>query len=274
VENFYNRSENNYDKITKIFLAVPKRLMTDLASELTVTQTATLLTRYGFELKGYTPLELIEQWLRLYPAKWVRLAVIEALYQGRYKAISVEHILSLWLRRGQPTFHFTYDFERLIFRVLPQLVQEQFSSSNASSVTPIYAGEEVSSLFESGSSSYCLAGDVEESERLSNDFQEDLQTSPQIRLVDEVQSNAELNHSIVLSHADSSIQNYSRNKEHPLSEVKIKPKPSGSFGQPIHEFTPAIDPSDFYSKLKAVVEQDLQEDIEAYSKLTKRDELG
>jgi hypothetical protein len=236
--------------------------MTDLASELTVTQTAAILTRYGFELKGYTPLELIEQWLRLYPAKWVRLAVIEALYQGRYKAISVEHILSLWLRRGQPTFHFPYDFERLIFRVLPQLVQEQISPASSSSITSIRAEKGVSSFFENRASSHSLAGETEENEPPKNS-QEDSQILAQIRSIDEGQSNPELNRSTLPPLTDSPVQNVSKNEENELLHVSLQPKPLGGFGQPIHEFTPAADPSDFYSKLKAVVEQDLQEDMEA-----------
>jgi hypothetical protein len=262
VANFYNRADNNSYNITKIFLAVPKRLMTDLAGELTVTQTAAILTRYGFELKGYTPLELIEQWLRLYPAKWVRLAVIEALYQGRYKAISVEQILRLWLRRGQPTFHFPYDFERLIFRVLPQLVQEQISPASSSSAIPIRAEKRVLSFFENRSTYHSLAGDTEENEP-PNNLQEDSQTSAQIRSIDEVQSSPELDRSILSSPTDSPVREVSKNEENKLLDVSLQPKPLGSLGQPIHEFTPAADPSDFYSKLKAVVEQDLQEDMES-----------
>ncbi len=77
-----------------------------------------ILSRYNFELKGYTPEELIGEFSQLYPLEWIRLAVIEALYQGRYKAVSVESILRLWLRRGHTTYHFTHEFERLICRNL------------------------------------------------------------------------------------------------------------------------------------------------------------
>jgi hypothetical protein len=80
----------------------------------TTIQVAALVSRYGFELKGVTLLELIEDWSASYSFYWIRLAVIEALYQGRYKVISVEQILRMWKRRGQPTFHFTRDFERLV----------------------------------------------------------------------------------------------------------------------------------------------------------------
>ena len=245
--------------------------MTDLASELTVTQTAALLTRYGFELKGYTPLELIEQWLRLYPAKWVRLAVIEALYQGRYKAISVEHILGLWLRRGQPTFHFPYDFERLIFRVLPQLTQEQFSPS-AYSIAPSNDSDRASDNGGVGSalppdrlvrdgSSHSFAREAEQNEPLLlNDPQEASQP------LTEAQSSSPSDRSALQPPTASHLQDFSKNEEK-LPIADNCPKKSffhserearhpGSLGQPIHEFTPAIDPSDFYSKLKAMVEHD------------------
>ena len=88
--------------------------MTEITQELNFNHIAILLSRYGFELRGHTPQELIEQWKPLYPLIWIRLAVVEALYQGRYKVISVEQILNLWLRRGQPNFHFNLEFESLI----------------------------------------------------------------------------------------------------------------------------------------------------------------
>ncbi|MDJ0661941.1 MAG: hypothetical protein QNJ42_21010 [Crocosphaera sp.] len=75
-----------------------------------------LLTRYGFEIKGVTIAELMEKWVASYSVYWIRLAIVEALYQGRYKAISVEHILALWKRLGHPIYHFTYEFERFITR--------------------------------------------------------------------------------------------------------------------------------------------------------------
>jgi hypothetical protein len=73
-----------------------------------------LLTRYSFDLSGYTVDRLAEYWLLRYPSDWIRLAVVEALYQGRYKVVSVEQILNLWKRRGRPLYHFNPDFERII----------------------------------------------------------------------------------------------------------------------------------------------------------------
>lgn len=79
-----------------------------------------LLIHYSFDLGGYTASQLIEGWLKNYSATWVRSAVVEALYQGRYKAISVEQILAFWQRRGLALYHFNHEFERLICSNLPQ----------------------------------------------------------------------------------------------------------------------------------------------------------
>jgi len=73
-----------------------------------------LLSNYSFDLGSFTPEQLVGYWVNLYPPNWVRLAVIESLYQGRYKAISVEQILAFWQRRGRPLYHFGNDFERII----------------------------------------------------------------------------------------------------------------------------------------------------------------
>ncbi len=94
--------------------------MTQETYESAIAQTEELLNHYGFELMGYTAKELIAQWVKKYDALWVRLAVVEALYQGRYKAISVEQILNFWSRKGNPTFHFNHEFERLISHKLPR----------------------------------------------------------------------------------------------------------------------------------------------------------
>ena len=89
---------------------------------------AWLLANYYFDLSGYQPCELVDSWLNYYPANWLRLAVIEALYQGRYKAVSVEQILIIWHRRKQALYHFNYEFETLICSKLPPELTQLFSS--------------------------------------------------------------------------------------------------------------------------------------------------
>ena len=85
-----------------------------------IIEASALLTCYGFDLRGLTPQDLIDDWLKSYSCLWIRWAVVEALYQGRYKAISVEHLLNFWSRRGEPSFRFSSEFERLITHNLPK----------------------------------------------------------------------------------------------------------------------------------------------------------
>jgi hypothetical protein len=82
-----------------------------------------LLNHYGFESDTQPLEELVEVWEQSYPHPWVRLAAIEALYQGRYKAVSVGQILATWQRRGQVIHHFNHEFERLISRKKPQKLE-------------------------------------------------------------------------------------------------------------------------------------------------------
>ncbi|XFA72963.1 hypothetical protein RYO59_001198 [Thermosynechococcaceae cyanobacterium Okahandja] len=83
-----------------------------------------LLRQYGFDLDGASVEAILDRWLRHFPPRWIRLALIEALYLGRYKAISVEQILELWQRREQPIYHFNSEFEAIICHPLPALTPE------------------------------------------------------------------------------------------------------------------------------------------------------
>jgi hypothetical protein len=102
--------------------------MTEISPEINPMQIATILNQYRFEMRGYKAQELIERWLPTYSLNWIRMAILEALYQGRYKVISVEEILKIWHRRGHPTFHFTGDFERLVCKNLPDGESEAIPS--------------------------------------------------------------------------------------------------------------------------------------------------
>ncbi|WP_103668675.1 hypothetical protein [Pseudanabaena sp. BC1403] len=72
-----------------------------------------LLQHYSFDLGGYTIKDLIRAWSGFKP-EWVRQAVIESLFQGRYKAVSVNQILHLWERKGEPNCRYNHEFERLV----------------------------------------------------------------------------------------------------------------------------------------------------------------
>jgi hypothetical protein len=92
-----------------------------------------LLTHYSFDLSGYSASELIRRWQAHFPIDWLHLAVIEALYQGRYKAVSVQQILNFWQRKGQATYHFNMEFERLICSKFP----ESLTSISTSFLYPV-----------------------------------------------------------------------------------------------------------------------------------------
>jgi hypothetical protein len=79
-----------------------------------------LLKHYSFDLGGYSTDQLVQHWLDHYPALWLRMAIVEALYQGRYKAVSVDQILTLWHRRSQPVCHYNHEFERMICNRFPR----------------------------------------------------------------------------------------------------------------------------------------------------------
>jgi hypothetical protein len=102
----------------------------ELLDQSAVVDAENLLRHYSFELSRDSIERLLDRWLRAYPASWVRLAIIEALYQGRYKAVSADHILALWKRRGQPVYHFNHEFERLICNKIPRSLISQTNHSH------------------------------------------------------------------------------------------------------------------------------------------------
>lgn len=234
--------------------------MTELINDLTVVQTTALLTRYGFELRGYSARELIDQWLKTYKAIWVRLAVVEALYQGRYKAISVEQILKFWFRRGNPNFHFTHEFERLICHNLPRSLPLSPNSSRDSL-------EKYQKFVSSNQ-------DNDDSEALS----ESSQTSSEFELTFDFPDwdwQTKLEELIPLQQPSETIAN-SEELTPPISST-VEETPSvednWKFSVPdqtsssernisdrsIRQFTPILDGSEFYSKLKAVAQQGFDE---------------
>ncbi len=90
--------------------------MATFSTSLEAQQAAVLLEGYRFELGGHDARQWVSLWLEFYRPNWIRDAVVEALYQGRYKSVSVRQILELWHRRGQPIRHVTHDFEAAVCR--------------------------------------------------------------------------------------------------------------------------------------------------------------
>jgi hypothetical protein len=98
--------------------------MTGFVAKSVIAAAKSLLEHYGFDLEERTSEQLLEHWVGTYDPRWIRLAAIESLHQGRYKAVSIEQILALWSRRGQPSYHFDHDFESLICNNQPQNLLE------------------------------------------------------------------------------------------------------------------------------------------------------
>lgn len=206
-----------------------------------------LLSHYKFELRGYTAQELVSLWLKTYQASWVRLGVIEALYQGRYKAVSVEQILAVWGRRGQPVYRFTHEFERLISRKLPQSLTARFNSPKVDLSQEVSLPPIATSLEET----------VEESvtPEPSEDQVQPEQATPAANTIipeEETQNSNPWNDDIFPEEPTPT----SASPAYDANWSRCEP-----IKQPIHQFTPSPDASDFFFKLKAVVQK--QEEVPA-----------
>ena len=97
---------------------------------------ATFLERYGFELAGQPGQAWVERWSQRFPASWIPAALLEALYQGRYKAASVEQILRLWQRRGAPHLTFPLEISQSLWREQQELIRSLVADALARSPLP------------------------------------------------------------------------------------------------------------------------------------------
>ena len=193
--------------------------MTEVTQDLSLAQARSLIDSYAFDLGCDNSERLFESWLDLYHASWIRLATIEALYLGRYKAISVEHILNVWLRIGTPNPHFTYEFERLICRKLPKHLSDLSDLTASATKSPVV-------------SSYESQPEVE----------------PEVVTVVDTTSDSNLNREKVLrSHVSESntslISAAGMSYESNWSDLNEGTKT-------IHQFIPLPDVSSFFTKLK------------------------
>ena len=197
--------------------------MNDLDQDLVIHQIIALMDSYSFDTNRQNLQQLVQKWLQNYDVDWIHLATIEALYLGRYKAISIEQLLHSWSRIGKPNIHFGKDFERLVSRKLPKHFSEP---NNINSEQP-------------------------KSDRISADSSQTINTS---------------------GHPVASIE------VTPLPDVKITAPPTPKLGASSNEysthrtlpsskkivsFQPVPDGSDFFQKLKALT--DNQQDEEPQS---------
>ena len=206
--------------------------MTELTQDLSLAQARSLINSYAFDLGNENADRLLQYWLNLYHASWIRLATIEALYLGRYKAISIEHILNVWLRIGSPNPHFSYEFERLICRKLPKHLSD-------------LSDLRVSDLTKPANSS-----------------------QPQKKLVELAPVNTEQKPAISISQShllgqEKVFQPDSSAKDRiSISNLEPSPQPEWTHipqgSKTIHEFTPMPDVSSFFNRLKTFGREKLE----------------
>lgn len=224
--------------------------MKQLDKDLAIAQTVVLITSYSFDLQGHTLEGLISKWLKNYHSTWIRLATIEALYLGRYKAISVEQIMGVWERLGEPKIHFGGEFERLICRKLPRhLIVEQNSNQkgknqiethslrNSITLPPVRESEKKEPIVETSlpptfNSSEAINPQSESQAVIEYNSSPSEDESPDLPTPNEI------------PHAQELI---------PAATLNIEIAPTNS-PKSIEGFTPIPDMSSLYHKLKAIAE--------------------
>ena len=224
-----------------------------------------LLLHYIFDLGGHNARELVERWLRFYPANWVRLAAIEALYQGRYKAVSVEQILGIWQRRGQIQPHFNCEFERLVCgNIQPRLSVTQSYPllpavpSHLSAIAPVAPtnhGESRASEATTDSTQHRQLSDITRylSKIRTNASHKQLAAVAVVEIAPHTTS-ATAEKRQASDRESQRDRHESHLKHHSSIPNGSLPKSSGSFHQPpIRQFKPGTTKaSDFCTKLKAI----------------------
>jgi hypothetical protein len=91
-----------------------------------------ILQLYKFDLGDRSLTSISIKW-RNYDPHWLRSAVTESIYRGRYKVISVEQILESWQRKQEVFSKFDDEFEALVWGNLGfSLADPNQASSNSS----------------------------------------------------------------------------------------------------------------------------------------------
>ncbi|HEY9824126.1 MAG TPA: hypothetical protein V6D19_01655 [Stenomitos sp.] len=210
-----------------------------------------LLTYYSLEADRYpkpvTKFQILERWLRSYPEPWVRLALIESLYQGRYKAFSVEKLLAFWQRRGQPIYHFSYEFESMVSRNIPHRLGKASPSTDSGNEVHL---PDFSASAPSSTSSLAESAPLPSESTVANGSA----NTPS----SESQSLAGVEHSRARSarSSDQAASAFASSKsvlESVLESHQILPlKLTRSSLEPIHQFMPEAQPIEFCEKLEAI----------------------
>ena len=208
--------------------------MTELTQDLSLAQARSLIDSYAFDLGRDDAEKLLQYWLDVYHPSWIRLATIEALYLGRYKAISIEHILNVWLRLGNPNPHFTYEFERLICHKLPKHLSDL--SDLTANATRTGNVKEHQTKLESKSKTAVSIGQEEDNVVVMVVEKDTLKLEQSVGNSGDYKKNYQKPNLSLISAMEQSYQsNWSEFKEG---------------GNIIHQFIPLPDVSSFFNKLK------------------------
>ncbi|NJM46041.1 MAG: hypothetical protein HC860_07565 [Alkalinema sp. RU_4_3] len=194
---------------------------------------ANLLRYYSFDLTVRDVELQLYDWLITYPAPWIPAAVIEALYQGRYKAVSVEQILLFWQRRQQPQPLYGRDFEQLVCDRLPQRLPSDPAA-------PLEVAPEKSAIAALAAQIRQVSPELTPLEALSRAIQKAI---PIQRSVDAVVDQAEARLGQASDQGKRQVMGEGRSEE---EAVETTAKSSTV----IPQFTPQTSGTDLHSKLK------------------------
>jgi hypothetical protein len=81
---------------------------------------AVIINIYGLALDEQQVEAILATWSQKYDSAWILKAIVESLYRGRYKLVSVDNILKDWQRIGKPRYNFTPEYEREILQKIPK----------------------------------------------------------------------------------------------------------------------------------------------------------
>jgi hypothetical protein len=90
---------------------------------------AVIIKIYGLSLDEQQVEAILITWFQKYDRAWILKAIVESLYRGRYKLVSVDNILKDWDRIGQPRYNFTPEYEREILQKMPTDDSTVYSAS-------------------------------------------------------------------------------------------------------------------------------------------------
>lgn len=249
--------------------------MTELARDTAIQSAIALLTCYNFDLGGNTAEQMVSRWLNDYQPIWIFWAVIEALYQGRYKGVSVEQILVCWKRRNQPLYHFNTEFERIVCRNFPCNLNAAETVTNSSADTVLSPNslpweteqQHISSPLQEQEKSPSSGSDsininIESTPRQTA---EDL-LSPVLEQVDIDIESTPISQNIqaILQLVDEASASFPEPPSNSLSSsinkklspynYKLNWSRCDVIKQPINSFIPPLQNSDFYDKLRLVAQ--------------------